>query len=46
MYEFPSDDSNIGPFVTKEVPWLKFKVGPLKYCLSANCLQWGEDSFG
>ena len=42
MYEFPSDDGDIGIFVPKEVPWLKFKVGPLKSCLSAIRLQWGE----
>ena len=46
MYEFPSDDSNIRPFVPKEVPWLKFKVGPLKSGFSAIRLQWGEYLFG
>ena len=46
IYEFPSDDGNIGPFVPKEVPWLTFKVGPLKSCLSAIRLQWGEHLSG
>ena len=45
MYDFPSDDGNIGPFVPKEVPWLKFKIGPLKSCFLAICLQWGDDLF-
>ena len=46
MYEFPSDNGNIVSFVPIEVPWLKFKVVPLKSCSIAISLQWGEFLFG
>ena len=37
MYEFPSDDGEIGPFVSNEIRWLKYKLCPLKSCFCAIC---------
>ena len=32
MYEFPSEESDIGPFVSNEILWLKYKFCSLKSC--------------
>ena len=37
MYEFPSEDGEIGPFVSNEILWLKYRLCPLKSCFSAIC---------
>ena len=35
IYEFPSEDADIGHFVSKEILWLKYKLCALKSCFSA-----------
>ena len=35
IYEFPSEDGDIGPLVSNKILWLKYKVCPIKSCFSA-----------
>ena len=37
IYEFPSEEGDIGHFVSNEILWLKYKLCPLKSCFSAIC---------
>ena len=32
IFDFPSEEGDIGPFVSNEVLWLKYKLCPLKSC--------------
>ena len=35
--DVPSEDGEIGPFVSNEIRWLKYKLCPLKSCFCAIC---------
>ena len=37
MYEFPSEEGGIGPFVSKDFLWLKYRLFPLMFYFSAIC---------
>ena len=45
MYEFLSEDSDKGPFVSNDILWSKYRLCPLKLCFSANCFWCGYGVF-
>ena len=45
LYEFPSEDGDIGPFVSNENLSLKYRFCPLKSCFPAVCFWFGYGLF-
>ena len=39
IYQFPKEEGDIGPFVSNENLWLKYKLCPLKSCFVAICFR-------
>ena len=45
IHEFPSEESDIGPFVSNDFQWLKYELCPFRSSVSAKCFWFGYDFF-